>query len=91
MRAPIPATPDRPPPTSRTCWPASSGRSSDEPLRSTLPPVFDGVQPSPGVGYDDPILEPRGFAPVEAGPQYGGDRKAGLRHAEAGAAGNPNR
>ena len=23
-----------------------------EPLRSTLPPVFDGVEPSPAVGYD---------------------------------------
>ncbi|MBC6406277.1 MAG: hypothetical protein GDA41_11270 [Rhodospirillales bacterium] len=71
----------------------------DEPLRSTLPPVFDGVEPSPAVAYDCLGGTAR---QAQLASQYGRYRKAGLRHAEAlaraeadhppvGDAGNPTR
>jgi len=50
-----------------------------EPLRSTLPPVFDGVEPSPAVAYD--CLG--GSDQAQLARQYEHYRKAGLRHEEA--------
>jgi len=51
-----------------------------EPLRSTLPPVFDGVEPSPGVAYDCLGQTER---QAELVRRYGRYREAGIKHHEA--------
>ncbi|MBC6416311.1 MAG: hypothetical protein GDA47_00570 [Rhodospirillales bacterium] len=54
-----------------------------EPLRSTLPPVFDGVEPSPGVGYDCLIANGEAMRRSAQARKYGRYREAGLKHDEA--------
>ncbi|MBC6406418.1 MAG: hypothetical protein GDA41_12010 [Rhodospirillales bacterium] len=73
-----------------------------EPLRSTLPPVFDGVEPGPGVQQDCLIADGEVLRRSRLASQYGRYREAGLKHGQAlaraeadhppaGTAGNPSR
>ena len=60
---------------SATFWPILR-----ESLRSTLPPIFDGVEPSPAVAYD--CLGGTAHQ-TQLASQYEHYRKAGLSHTEA--------